>query len=148
MNRRDCPFCRIVIGADSADIVYETSACIGFIPLDPATAGHTLLIPREHVESIWELNGPLAELIARDAIPLVRALRAGLKPDGLNVITSAGEAASQSVMHLHLHLVPRYTGDRFGHIWPPSDPMLEVIEDDIILAIRNAVAAQAGRDSE
>jgi len=114
-----CPFCDIVSGASAVDVVHETAHTLAFTPRGPATEGHTLVIPKVHATNLWKLP---ADLVA----PLFEAVREvgdllwdEYLPDGMNVIHSAGAAATQTVFHLHVHLVPRYAaGDRMGPIWP------------------------------
>jgi len=67
-----------------------------------------------------------------------RALQKALQPEGMNLISSAGEAASQSIFHLHLHLVPRWKGDRIGEIWPPKKPWSETVKEDMADLVRTA----------
>lgn len=138
----NCPFCRIVAGLDDdADLVRETEYSVAIVPLAPATRGHLLLIPKEHVPDVWSLSPELAAALARDMLPLAHALRAAMKPAGMNVINSSGAAATQTVMHLHIHLVPRWPSDAIGNIWPPSDPLPEPVEDEIVAQIREALAS-------
>jgi histidine triad (HIT) family protein len=115
----DCAFCKIARGEDeSAEIVHEESDWLAFFPLNPATPGHTLVIPRAHIVDLWQLQDPLdAELMAA-VIRVGRVIESVLRPDGMNLITSAGKTAEQTVFHLHLHVVPRWEQDGFGEIWP------------------------------
>lgn len=114
----DCVFCRIVSGEEPATILYEDQFNLAFAPLNPATQGHTLVIPKAHAADLWalasEFVGPLFWAVRHVGFE-VRRLH---KPEGMNVIHSAGSAATQTVFHLHVHLVPRYTGDAMGPIWP------------------------------
>jgi histidine triad (HIT) family protein len=114
----DCPFCGIAKGDDPAELLVETDEWLAFFPLEPATVGHTLVIPRTHVTDLWEAPPELAALLTAAAIDVGRAIDAALHPDGMNLITSAGKTAEQTVFHLHLHLVPRWSDDGFGRIWP------------------------------
>jgi histidine triad (HIT) family protein len=114
----DCEFCKIAQGIDdSIRVIAAAENWIAFFPLRPATRGHTLIIPREHVANLWE-TGPVqnAELI-NAAVLIGRAIGIALSPDGMNLITSAGEAAEQTIYHFHLHVVPRWYKDDFGPIW-------------------------------
>jgi histidine triad (HIT) family protein len=115
----DCEFCAIARGADrSVEIVCEDQTWVAFFPLNPATPGHTLVIPRTHISDLWRVKPPLhAELMAA-VIRVGRAIEAALQPEGMNLITSAGQTAEQTVFHLHLHIVPRWHGDGLGRIWP------------------------------
>lgn len=117
----DCPFCKIVRLSDP-DVreIYRNSRVVAFFPTEPATLGHTLVVPRVHVQDIWGLDEKLAGQLASATILIASAIRRAMKPDGMNIIQSSGSAATQSVPHLHIHLVPRWTGDAIGRIWPPE----------------------------
>jgi histidine triad (HIT) family protein len=130
----DCDFCSIARGEDpSAEVVCEGESWVAFFPLHPATLGHTLVIPRNHVVDLWKVKPPLGEHLMTAAIDVGRGIQAALAPEGMNLITSAGQIAEQTVFHLHLHLVPRWTGDGFGEIWSPAG-----LNDD--LALKGAAA--------
>lgn len=117
-----CDFCRIARGEDpSAVVVCEGQAWIAFFPPEPATPGHTLVIPREHVPDVWSLDPSLGAELMSAVVHVGRAVREAVTPAGLNLISSSGEAAEQSVFHLHLHVVPRYLGDSIDPIWPPQE---------------------------
>ena len=114
-----CDFCDIARGAaPETERVWEAESWLAFFPLDPATPGHTLIIPRTHVIDLWDVKRPLDEQLIHASIQMGRAIRTALSPDGLNLITSAGRTAEQTVFHLHLHVVPRWNDDGFGRIWP------------------------------
>lgn len=74
-------------------------------------------------------------------VKLGQAIMEALRPEGMNLISSAGEAASQTVFHLHLHLVPRWEGDRIGDIWPRGDPWSEAELDEVAAMIRAAATS-------
>ena len=134
----DCEFCRIVRGEERALIVCESADCLAFFPTEPATRGHTLVIPREHVSDLWLVPERLETSLMRMVVRVGRALQKALQPEGMNLISSAGEAASQSIFHLHLHLVPRWKGDRIGEIWPPKKPWSETVKEDMADLVRTA----------
>ena len=96
----------------------RTEDWIAFFPLNPATPGHTLVIPREHVADLWQVEPPLSNELMTAVIRVGHAIDQALKPEGMNLITSAGQTAEQTVFHLHLHVVPRWRRDGFGRIWP------------------------------
>ncbi|WP_127479097.1 HIT family protein [Nocardioides pantholopis] len=134
----DCPFCAIVRGRDSdAREVYRDDFVIAFFPTEPATLGHTLLVPRQHVGFIWHLSDELAAVLGQATTRLARAVHAAVEPDGLNVIQSNGEAATQTVPHLHIHLVPRWDNDNIGPIWPSETDYTEDQKDRAWSAIRD-----------
>ncbi|MFT8396220.1 HIT family protein [Propionibacterium sp.] len=133
----DCPFCEIVQRDDpDAREVYRDQHVVAFFPHNPATLGHTLVIPRIHVPDIWTLDRSTAEQLADATTRLAAAVKRAVNPDGLNVIQSNGSAASQTVFHLHIHLVPRWEGDPIGHIWPPESNYSEKEKDDAWEALR------------
>lgn len=133
----ECPFCEIVAREDpDAREVYRTDRLIAFFPTEPAVLGHTLVIPRAHVPDIWGMDDATAQDLASGVLHLARSIRRAMQPDGLNVIQSNGAAASQTVMHLHVHLVPRFNGDRIGRIWPPESDYSELAKDISWDAIR------------
>jgi histidine triad (HIT) family protein len=116
-----CDFCAIAWREDqSTEVVCEGERWIAFFPLNPATPGHTLVIPKVHTPDLWKLDPRLGGDLMSAVIRVGRAIKSALAPDGMNLITSAGEAAEQTIFHLHLHVVPRWHGDGFGRIWPPK----------------------------
>jgi histidine triad (HIT) family protein len=139
----NCDFCSIARGDAPAEVVCEGEHWIAFFPHHPATPGHTLVIPREHVESLWAANLSVAGELMQAAIEVGRAIQEALQPDGLNLISSAGAAAEQTVPHLHLHVVPRWKDDGFGPIWPPQ----KETPDDLVRDAANRIRA-ACRASE
>lgn len=116
-----CPFCMIVAQKDSnVREVYRDDDVVAFFPTEPAVLGHTLLIPRFHAADIWSLPEELAARLGRASVKLASAVKHAFAPEGLNVVQSNGAAATQTVMHLHIHLVPRWRKDALGRIWPPE----------------------------
>ncbi len=102
----DCPFCHI-----ESPIIAENDHSLAIRDGFPISPGHTLIIPRRHVAGLDGLDRE--ERIAMiDLLEAVRAdLVAELHPDGFNFGINEGEAAGQTIMHLHMHVIPRYTGD-------------------------------------
>src|SRR5439155_19372097 len=107
----------------------------------PETPGHTLIIPRAHIPDLWKAPPSLAADLMSAVVRVGKAITAALAPEGMNLITSAGRVAEQTVFHLHLHVVPRWRRDGFGKIWPPprkyTDSQLENIADRIREACSN-----------
>lgn len=133
-----CDFCSIVNGATKAEIVCQGEAWIAFFPLKPATPGHTLVIPRRHVHDLWSADPTLADELMAAVIKVGRAIREALTPDGMNLITSSGAEAEQTIFHLHLHLLPRYHDDGFDDIWPPKRKLPDVDLEGVADRIRDA----------
>lgn len=139
MTPADCPFCEIVQREDpDAREVYRDEHVVAFFPTEPAVLGHTMVVPREHVPDIWSLTEEKADHLARATLRLAGAIREAVRPEGLNVIQSNGEAATQTVFHLHVHLVPRWIGDAMGPIWPEETDYGEAEKDQTLAAVREA----------
>ena len=106
MKRDDCPFCEV-----GSRVVAENELAAALRDREPASKGHTLIVPKRHCSSFFELTD--AEVAACYALLRAEreALRAEYRPDGFNVGVNDGAAAGQSIEHTHLHLIPRYRGD-------------------------------------
>jgi histidine triad (HIT) family protein len=121
-------------------MIDDAAETMAFFPLRPAAVGHTLVIPKRHVDDLWSLDRDTAAVLAEAVLRVGAALRDALRPDGLNVIQSSGAAASQTVFHLHVHLVPRWHDDQFGGIWPGERPPCPADElDDLAASVRAAL---------
>ena len=105
-----CVFCDIATGAAPADVVRDWGACIAFTPLNPRVAGHVLVVPRAHVRDFVE-SPSVTALVA------MRAAEYAVDVGDANLITSRGAAATQTVPHLHMHVVPRVAGDGLALPW-------------------------------
>jgi histidine triad (HIT) family protein len=139
VSAEHCDFCSIARGDDSSvEIVCRGETWVAFFPLKPATPGHTLVIPRAHVSDLWTAETSLASDLMAAVIRVGRAIETALSPEGMNLITSSGEAAEQTVYHLHLHVVPRWREDGFGEIWPPKRELPGVDLEGVADRIREA----------
>lgn len=135
-----CAFCDIIAGSNTARIVFENEVCLAFLDHRPLFPGHSLLIPRAHVETLADLP---AEWIAPffSAAKLVsRAVESAMKADGS--LVAINNRVSQSVPHLHVHIVPRKKKDGLrGFFWPRNPYKSESEMEDVQRAIRAAVRA-------
>ena len=131
MADTSCPFCAIIMGEGWARVVYRDDYAVAFFPLQPAALGHTLVVPRRHIPDIWELPEQTAAHLSLAVLRVASALRVAVAPDGLNIIQSSGAVATQTVPHLHVHLVPRWAPDAMGPIWPADPPSYppQVLDD-------------------
>lgn len=113
-----------------------------FLPDEPATRGHVLVVPDDHVSDVWSLTHGAARNLASETIRIAGAVRDAMQPDGLNVIQSNGLAASQTVDHLHVHILPRWHGDVVGDFWPAPNPTWTPAQLDVMRSeLEPAVAA-------
>jgi histidine triad (HIT) family protein len=113
----DCVFCSIIAGDIAAEIVLDEPDLVAFLDARPVFKGHTLLVPREHVVTLPDLPAGLRDGFLEAAQRLARAVVDGLGAQGSFV--AMNNVVSQSVAHLHLHVVPRTKGDGLrGFFWP------------------------------
>ena len=113
----DCLFCRIIAGTTPATIVLETDDVVGFLDVRPVFKGHTLLVPREHLVTLSDLPESLMVPLFGTAQRVADAIASGLGAQGTFV--AMNNVVSQSVAHLHVHVVPRTKGDGLrGFFWP------------------------------
>lgn len=120
----ECPFCDIVAGRAPARIVRRWPDSLAIVPLSVVTAGHTLVIPKTHVADVG-VDPAISAATMRRAAELAAELGA------CNIITSRGELATQSVFHLHLHVLPRRAEDGLALPWAagPGDVRKETPEE-------------------
>jgi histidine triad (HIT) family protein len=116
----DCIFCKIVAGELPSAVVASDERALAFLDINPATRGHTLVIPRAHVEDIHEIDAD--DLAATTALAqrIAGRARERLGADGVNLLHSSGSAAWQTVFHFHIHVIPRYLGDPLRLPWVPA----------------------------
>ena len=113
----DCLFCAIVAGDVESEVVLENEHVFGFLDVRPVFKGHVLLVPREHVVTLPDLPARLRDPFLEAGQRLAAAMPAGLGAQGSFV--AMNNVVSQSVAHLHLHVVPRTKGDGLrGFFWP------------------------------
>ena len=119
LNEKGCPFCKMVKHELGHAMVQEDKDILVIMDQYPATMGHMLVLPKQHIETIYDMTADLGVSIMTTAITLAKAIKLTLSPDGLNLIQSNEVAAGQTIPHFHLHIVPRYKNDsvvlRFGH---------------------------------
>ena len=114
---RDCAFCRIAAGEAEAHVVFEDEHSLAFLDNRPLFPGHSLLIPREHHEAIWDLPDELVEPLFANARLLSQAVREAMSAQGAFV--AINNVVSQSVPHMHVHIAPRNRKDGLrGFFWP------------------------------
>lgn len=102
-----CPFC----GPDTAQSVLENELGYALWDAFPVTEGHTLVIPRQHVVSLFDLSAAQQAALWQLAAEVRAKLIAMFHPAGFNIGVNDGRAAGQTVMHAHIHVIPRYAGD-------------------------------------
>ena len=103
----DCIFCKIIKGEIPSFKVYEDEKVFAFEDINPISPGHTLVIPKNHAENIWEISEEDLVAVQRASKKIAGGIKAALNVDGIACMQLNGRAVHQEVMHYHLHLVPR-----------------------------------------
>ena len=116
-----CIFCDILTGELPASIVYQDERCTAFMDIQPVNPGHVLVVPNCHATFLADLDPETGAQMFQVAQRLAGALRrSGVRCEGVNLFLADGRAAMQEVLHVHLHVIPRYTGDGFGLRFGPG----------------------------
>ncbi|EGQ2742764.1 TPA: HIT family protein, partial [Staphylococcus pseudintermedius] len=118
---------KIIDGDIPSFKVYENDYVYAFLDISQVSKGHTLLIPKTPSPNIYETDAETMKHIG-EALPIVaNAIKKTFNPDGLNIIQNNGEYASQSVFHIHFHLIPRYKNDidGFGYHWETNESRID-----------------------
>ncbi len=142
----DCVFCRIIGGEEMVSLVYEDDRAIAFMDIQPVSTGHTLVVSRDHHETLFDMP----EDLAAHCLAVARRLAPGIKKaagaESLNVFSANGRAGGQDVGHFHFHLIPVREGEDFPFHLPladaaiPSRSELDITAARIGRAIQESVA--------
>lgn len=137
-----CVFCRIMGGEEMVSLVYEDDRAIAFLDIQPMSAGHTLIVTKQHYETLFDLPEALAEhciaLARRIAPGLMQAMGAAT----VNLFCANGVEGGQDVPHFHLHLIPVRAGEPFALQLPLPDAPVPRREDLDVMAARIGRAVQ------
>jgi histidine triad (HIT) family protein len=145
MTATNCSFCDIIHGAGEVSICYEDVESIAFMDIQPVNAGHVLIVPRRHYESLQDIPLAVAMHLFRVAMKLGPVVRAVSGCDGTNIVVNSGSAAGQDVFHFHVHLIPRKAGDGFDVPLPfpgsqmPDRTKLDAMAARILAVLRDPV---------
>lgn len=120
-RKDDCIFCKILKGEIPSYKVYEDDSFIGILDINPSAKGHVIIIPKNHAANIFELSEKDAKEIFIVAKKIAEAIKKAYQPDGINILQNNGEAAGQTVFHLHVHVIPRYKDDTIKIEWEPKE---------------------------
>lgn len=117
MSESNCIFCKLASGEFGSATIYEDELFRVILDISPAAKGHALLLPKRHLENIFELDGMESEKALQVVKKVCTALKKTLNCDGINVLQNNGTAAGQSVFHYHVHMIPRYDNDNIIIPW-------------------------------
>lgn len=122
MTHTDCIFCKIANGEIPSRTLYEDNNFRVIFDISPASKGHAIILPKKHAANIFEISEDDASNIYVVAKKVATVLSEELQCDGVNILQNNGEAAGQSVFHLHMHIIPRYKEDTVNIKWNPTVP--------------------------
>ena len=106
-----CIFCKIINGEIPSKKVYEDDDVLAILDISQATLGHTLVLPKKHYANILEIPTDEYQKVMKKVKELAEKINKNLKQAGINILNNCGEAAGQTVMHYHVHILPRYTNN-------------------------------------
>ncbi len=107
----ECIFCKIIKGEIPCFKVYEDDMTLAFEDINPISRGHTLVIPKRHAKDLWEIPEKDLAAVLYASKKVIGAIREALKPAGVACLQLNGRGVNQVVMHYHLHLIPRASGE-------------------------------------
>ncbi|MEK3980527.1 HIT family protein [Psychrobacillus sp. FSL K6-2836] len=114
----ECIFCKIIDGSIPSAKIYEDEHVYAFMDIMPLTKGHTLIIPKNHKENVYDLSEEEASNLFKVVPKIASVLKESFGPVGMNLLNNNGAPAGQSVFHFHLHFIPRYDQtDGFRPTW-------------------------------
>ncbi|MBV8234715.1 MAG: HIT family protein [Acidimicrobiia bacterium] len=147
MNDPRCTFCQIVLGERPAHVVLESPHALAFLDVRPLFPGHSLLVPRDHYQTLADLPAQLVGELFTDAQRLAVAVENAMEASGTFV--AMNNRVSQSVPHFHVHVVPRRPKDGLrGFFWPRQSYDSEEAMTATAMAITAAVVARQAPGSE
>ena len=139
MSDNNCIFCKIANGEIPSKTLYEDERFRVILDISPASKGHAIILVKQHAANIFELSEEDAAAIYVVAKKVATAMKKVLNCDGINILQNNGEAAGQTVFHLHMHIIPRYEGDQVKIKWTPGTEN-EVLSQELIEEIKHTIS--------
>lgn len=115
---QSCIFCKIVRGEIPSAKVYEDEKVLAFLDINPVSQGHTLVVLKEHVDDIFEIEVDKFNRLAITLPKIAEAVKKSMQADGMNILLNNRRCSGQLVPHIHFHLIPRFEGDALCLKWP------------------------------
>ena len=122
MTKDDCIFCKLANGVFPTNVIYEDEDFTAILDAAPAAKGHTLILPKQHSDNLYELPDETAAKVLPVAKKIANAMKKTFHCDGVNVQQNNEAAAGQSVFHFHVHVIPRFKKDGISLLWKPGKP--------------------------
>lgn len=137
-----CIFCRIIGGEEMVSVVYEDNLAIAFLDVQPVSQGHTLVVSKQHYETLFDVPESLLTHCMAVAKRIAPGLRKAVGAHAINVFSANGKAGGQDVPHFHMHLIPIREGEPFALQLPPDDAPIPMRAELDITAARIGRAIQ------
>jgi len=130
-SMEDCLFCKIAQKKIPSEVVYEDENSLAFLDINPHAPGHTMVIPKRHAETLFELKEEDLGGLMAAVKKVAQALKKSLISDGFTIGINHGKASGQAVEHLHIHILPRFLGDGGSSIHgvvmnPPKESLSDI----------------------
>lgn len=138
MTDSNCIFCKIANGEIPSKTVYEDERFRVILDISPASKGHAIILAKNHAANVFELPEEDAAAIYVVAKKVATAMQKVLKCDGINILQNNGEAAGQTVFHLHMHVIPRYKDDKVQITWDNGESA-EMLSDELLEEIKKSL---------
>lgn len=117
----NCIFCKIISGEIPSATIYENDEFKVILDRFPSNIGHALILPKEHYANIFDIDEDVAGRLFKLAVNVAKNMKEVLNLEAMNIVQNNGEMAGQTVHHFHLHLIPRYEGDKVSVKWEQLD---------------------------
>lgn len=117
-----CIFCKIINNEIPCYKIYETKDILCFLDISQATAGHVLVVPKKHIDTIFDLDEDLSQQLFVTTTKVAKLLKKTLMVNNVNILSNNGELAGQTIKHFHIHVIPRYSSDDVTISFHPTNP--------------------------
>jgi histidine triad (HIT) family protein len=148
-----CTFCDLIQGAAEVSVCHEDADSIAFMDIQPVNAGHVLVVPRAHYNSLLDVPPEIGLHLFQVTMRLAGAIRRVTGCDDMNIVVNSGAAAGQDEPHYHVHIIPRRANDGFNIDLPfagssmPDRTLLDACAAQLIAAMRDPMKPATGSDS-
>ena len=142
-----CIFCRIIGGEEMVSVVYEDDRAIAFLDVQPVSQGHTLVVSKEHYETLFDVPEGLLTHCMAVAKRIAPGLKRAVAAEAINVFSANGKAGGQDVLHFHMHLIPIKEGEPFALQLPLDDAPIPMRAELDVTAARIGRAIQEAEAS-
>jgi len=123
-----CVFCNIVNGEIPSYKLYEDDFVMCFLDISEATIGHTLVIPKKHYQNVFDVDEETLAHMMKAVKVITLLLKEKLNVENVNILNNSGSLAGQTVMHFHIHVIPRYLNDMVSFSFPENEPNFDELE--------------------